>query len=127
MPDGTAGFGLSQIGQIGLTVDDVKQGTQFYRDKLGMRFLFGAGNLSFFDCGGIRIMLGPAEQPDQPKTILYYKVEDIQNACQVLSSRGVLIERQPQMVARMPDHELWLAVARDMDGNLFELMSEVRK
>ena len=127
MANGTAGFALSQIGQIGLTVNDVKQATAFYRDKLGMRLLFEAGNLSFFDCGGIRIMLGPAEQPEQPKTILYYKVDDIQNACQVLSSRGVRIERQPQMVARMPDHELWLAVARDMDGNLFELMSEVRK
>jgi len=120
-------FGLSEIAQICLTVNDVKQATDFYRNKLGMRFLFDAGNLSFFDCGGIRMMLGPAEQPDQPKTILYYKVDDIRQACHTLSSRGVHIERSPSMVARMPDHELWLAVARDMDGNLFELMSEVRK
>jgi methylmalonyl-CoA/ethylmalonyl-CoA epimerase len=121
------GFGLSQIGQIGLTVKDVKQATEFYRQMLGMRFLFDAGNLTFFDCGGIRMMLGPAEHPDQPKTILYYKVPDIQAACESLSSRGVNIERKPVMIARMPDHELWMAVLRDMDGNLFELMSEVRK
>ncbi|MBV9087523.1 MAG: VOC family protein [Acidobacteriaceae bacterium] len=120
-------FGLKHIGQIGLTVNDVKKATEFYRDTLGMRLLFEAGNLSFFDCGGIRMMLGPAEQPDQPKTILYYKVDDIQKACDTLASRGARIERAPGMVARMPDHELWLAVVRDMDDNLFELMSEVRK
>ena len=120
-------FGLKHIGQIGLTVNDVKKATEFYRDTLGMRLLFEAGNLSFFDCGGIRMMLGPAEQPDQPKTILYYKVDDIQKACDTLASRGARIERAPGMVARMPDHELWLAVLRDMDDNLFELMSEVRK
>jgi methylmalonyl-CoA/ethylmalonyl-CoA epimerase len=119
-------LGLSKIGQIGLTVNDVKRATEFYRDKLGMRLLFDAGNLTFFDCGGIRMMLGPAERPDQPKVILYYKVEDIQKACETFSSRGVQIESQPALVARMPDHELWLAVLRDMDGNLFELMSEVR-
>ena len=123
----TNGFGLSQIGQIGLTVNDLKQATDFYRNTLGMRFLFDAGNLTFFDCGGIRMMLGVAEQPDQPKIILYYKVPDIQKACETLSSRGVRIERKPSMIARMPDHELWLAVLRDMDNNVFELMSEVRK
>jgi methylmalonyl-CoA/ethylmalonyl-CoA epimerase len=89
MADSSGTFGLSEITQIGLTVNDVKQATDFYRNKLGMSFLFDAGNLSFFDCGGIRMMLGPAEQPDQPKTILYYKVDDIHKACHTLFSRGV--------------------------------------
>jgi len=127
MAENNTGFGLSQIGQICLTVNDLKQATDFYRNTLGMRFLFDAGNLTFFDCGGIRMMLGVAEQPDQPKIILYYKVPDIEKACETLSSRGVRIERRPSMIARMPDHELWLAVLRDMDNNVFELMSEVRK
>jgi len=121
-------FGLSQIGQIAIVVKDTPRATEFYRDKLGMKFLFNAGQLAFLDCGGIRIMLSPPEKPehDHAASILYFKVASIQAAHQALAGRGVKFEDQPHMVAKLPDHDLWMCFFRDTEDNLFGLMSEVR-
>lgn len=119
---------LSQIGQIAINVRDVERAVAFYRDTLGMRFLFQVPNLAFFDCGGVRLMLGKAEKPefDHPASILYYKVDDIQGVWRTLSSQGVRFEGEPHLIARMPDHELWMAFFRDSEENMLALMSEVR-
>ena len=123
-------FHLSKIGQIAVTVKDVQRATAFYRDVLGMKFLFEApSGLSFFDCGGVRLMLTtpPAPEFDHPTSILYYKVDDIGRAHDLLASRGAAFVDKPHVVARMPDHDLWLASFRDSESNLLALMSEVRK
>ena len=123
-----AAFGLSQIGQIALNVHDTGRAVTFYRDQLGIKLLFSAGQLAFFDAGGIRLMLTPPEKPefDHPSSILYFKVPDIQQAHAMLSERGVKFEDTPHMIARMPDHELWMTHFRDSENNLLALMSEVR-
>ncbi len=119
-------FGLSTIGQIALTVTSVDAAIAFYRDRLGVKFLFQAGNLGFFDCGGIRLMLAPAEQPGESySSVLYFRVPDIAQAHRELADRGVVFEQSPQRIARMPDHDLWMAFFRDPDRNLLALMSEV--
>ena len=121
-------FGLSQIGQIAINVHDTGRAVAFYRDQLGMRFLFAAGQLAFFDAGGIRLMLTPPEKPefDHPASILYFKVPDIKQAHATLSQRGVKFEDTPHMIACRPDHELWMTHFRDSENNLLSLMSEVR-
>jgi methylmalonyl-CoA/ethylmalonyl-CoA epimerase len=118
--------GLSQIGQIAINVQDVERATAFYRDTLGMRFLFAFPGLAFFDCGGVRLMLSRAEDPklDHPASILYYRVADIEATHQALAARGVRFERGPHLVARMPDHELWLADFYDSEDNILALMAE---
>ncbi len=119
--------GLAQIGQIAVNVQDVARATAFYRDTLGMRFLFAAGpGLSFFDCGGLRLMLSRAERPDldHKASILYYRVADIDAAHAALAARGVRFERAPHLIARLPDHELWLADFYDSEDNLLALMAE---
>lgn len=123
-----ATFGLSRIGQIVINVHDLARATAFYRDTLGMRFLFEVPKMAFFDCGGVRLMLGLPERPefDHPASILYYKVDDIHTAHQVLKERNVAFESAPHLIARMPDHELWMAFCRDSEGNTLALMSEVR-
>ena len=120
-------FGLSKIGQICIIVKDLPRATAFYRDTLGMKFLFEAPGMSFFDCGGIRLMLGPAEKPelDHPASILYYRVDDIQTAHQTLVERGVSFEHPPRAVHKGEDHDLWLAFCRDSESNPVALMSEV--
>ena len=120
--------GIRQIGQIAINVHDTNRAVEFYRDALGLKLLFTAGQLAFLDCGGVRLMLSPPEKPefDHPSSILYFKVDDIQAAYDRLVHRGVKIEDQPHVVARMPDHDLWLAEFRDSEGNLMALMSEVR-
>jgi methylmalonyl-CoA/ethylmalonyl-CoA epimerase len=124
-----AAFGLSEIGQIAVPVSDLKRAIAFYRDVLGMRFLFQAPpSLGFFDCNGVRLLLdAPAKaNSENYSSIIYYKVTDLQAAYETLSQRGVVFEEKPSLVAKMPDHELWMAFFRDPDSNLLALMSEVR-
>lgn len=121
---------LEKIGQIAITVTDLARAREFYRQTLGMRFLFDAGPMAFFQCGDIRFALG-AEEPNAagaPRggTILYFKVEDLPAVHTHLAGEGVEFVQPPHLVARMPDHDLWLAFFRDPDGNVIGLMSEVR-
>jgi predicted enzyme related to lactoylglutathione lyase len=121
---------LSQIGQIFVNVKDLDRAIAFYRDMLGMTFLFTAPpGMAFFDCGGIRIMLGRADRPeiDHPASIIYYKVDDIEKVYEVFNARGVEFLVKPHLVAPMPTYDLWLADFRDSEGNILALMSEVPK
>jgi methylmalonyl-CoA/ethylmalonyl-CoA epimerase len=123
-----AGFGLDAIGQISIVVHDVPRAVAYYRDVLGLKFLFSAGPaLAFFDCGGVRLMLGPASEPrfDHPASILYYKVADIGTAFATLKARGAFVEREPQRTANMGTYELWIGFLRDPDENILALMCEV--
>lgn len=120
---------LSDIGQIALTVSDVANATAFYRDVLGLKFLFPAGpNLAFLAAGAVRIMLTiPQGHGEVGKnSILYFKVADIGAAHAAVVARGAVNERAPQLMAKMPDHELWMGFVRDPDGNLVGLMEEKR-
>lgn len=118
---------LDRIGQIAIRASDIARAVRFYRDTLGMRFLFEVSNLAFFDCGGVRLMLSPAESPefDHPGSVLYYKVADINATYSALKGRGVDFVDQPHLIARMPDHDLWMVFLRDSEGNTLGLMSEV--
>ncbi len=129
MDSGTNAISLGTIGQISLMVKDLSRATSFYRDTLGMKFLFEVPGMAFFDAGGVRLMLGKAERPefDHPASILYYKVGDIVGTHQAFESRGVIVEHEPRLVAPMPDHDLWLSFYKDSEGNHFALMSEVAR
>lgn len=118
----------ARIGQASITVHDLDRAVAFYRDTLGLRFLFQAGpKLAFFDAGGVRLMLDIPEKPefDHPSSIFYFKVEDIQAVTGTLQSRGVQFEALPRVIAAMPGHDLWMAFFRDPDRNVMALMSEV--
>jgi methylmalonyl-CoA/ethylmalonyl-CoA epimerase len=115
------------IGQVAITVKKLDRAVAFYRDVLGLPFLFEAGSMAFFDCGGTRLMLGLAENTDSTwSSIIYYKSENIHRSAELLAVRGVQFEAPPRMIAKMPDHQLWMAFFRDSEGNLAALMSEVR-
>ena len=113
-------FGLSRIGQVALRIHDL--------DARGMKFLFSTPTMAFFDCGGVRLMLSIPERPefDRPGSILYFKVEDIETARSTLVDRGVQFIDEPHLIARLPDHELWMSFFKDPSDNLLALMSEVR-
>jgi methylmalonyl-CoA/ethylmalonyl-CoA epimerase len=118
---------LSSIGQVAITVKQMERAVEFYRDVLGLPFLFETGNMAFFDCGGTRLMLGPSENSSTAfSSILYYTTDDIQRSAELLGARGVHFEAPPRMIAKMPDHQLWMAFFNDSEGNLAALMSEVR-
>lgn len=119
-------FGLAGIGQVSVTVKDVERATAFYRDVLGMRFLFAFPGMAFFDCGGVRLYLARAERPELDRTsVLYYRVQSIEEAARALKERGVVFEREPHKLHADERHELWMAFFRDSEGNTLALMSEV--
>ena len=120
---------LAKIGQIAVVVSDVAQALAFYRDILGLKFLFSPGdNLAFLDADGVRIMLSTPQGAGVigENSILYFHVTDIVDVYNVLVERGASAERSPQMAAKLPDHELWTGFIRDPDGNLIGLMEEKR-
>ena len=121
---------LGPIGQVALQVSDIAAAVRFYRDGLGIPLLFEAPPaLAFFDCGNLRLMLSAPEQGQAaaPSTgALYFRVADIRAAHATLRDRGVKFEDEPHLVARLPDHELWMCFVRDPAGNLLGLMAEVR-
>ena len=120
-------LGRSQIGQIAIIVHDVPRAVAFYRDSLGLRLLFEMPKMAFVDCGGVRLMLGIPEKPefDHPGSILYFKVSDLRETHQTLTARGVEFVAPPHLIAKMPDHELWMAFFHDLDDNTLALMSEL--
>jgi methylmalonyl-CoA/ethylmalonyl-CoA epimerase len=120
---------LKKLAQVAIPTRDQARAVAFYRDTLGLRLLFEAPpSLAFFDAGGVRLMLSPPEKPDEAKAgmVLYYLVDDIHAAVAMLKGRGAAFEDEPHRIARMPDHDLWMAFLRDSEGNLVGLMSEVR-
>jgi methylmalonyl-CoA/ethylmalonyl-CoA epimerase len=121
---------IEKIGQIGINVKDINRAKTFYREVLGMRFLFDGGpKMSFFQCGEVRLMLVIAERAefDHPASILYYKVANLEATCAELSAKGVRFEQRATLVAPMADHDLWMAFIRDSENNSVGLMSEVRR
>ncbi len=127
MSAASSNLGIKNIGQISIITHDLRRATAFYRDTLGLPLLFTAGNLAFFDCGGVRLMLGPAETPelDHPSSILYFRVPEINAAHKRLLEMGVQIVAPPRLIAPMKTYDLWMVAFRDSEGNLLELMSEV--
>ena len=123
---------LRTLGQIALTVRDLAVSTAFYRDTLGMMFLFDAGSMTFFQCDSVRLLLGTAEGDHSnsqflgSSTILYFRVDDLPQTHANLVARGVTFSEAPHLVAKMHDHDLWMAFLKDPDGNTIGLMNEVR-
>lgn len=120
---------VSEIGQIALTVGDVAAATAFYRDVLGLTWLFSAGpNLAFLAAGSVRLMLTTPQGGGEvgKNSILYFKVADLATVHAAIVARGAREEAGPRPVAKLADHELWISAVRDPEGNVIGLMSEVR-
>jgi len=129
MNSSTVGLGITRLAQVAINTQDIDRATAFYQDRLGLLLLFRAAKLAFFDCGGVRLMLSVAEKPefDHPSSILYFAVPDITAAHQHLRNQGVRFEDEPHVIAKLPDHDLWMTFFRDSEQNLMALMSEVRR
>lgn len=126
----TTEIGITRIGQIQIRAGDVERAAIFYENVLGLKLLFKAPpGLAFFDCGGVRLMLDrPAKREfDHASSIVYFAVPDIQAAHARLKGKGVVFEDEPHMIARMPDHDLWMTFFRDSEENVLALMSEVKR
>ena len=118
-------FGLRTIGQILVPVADVDRAVAFYRDKLGMRFLFQYPGMGFFELDGIRLLVGePEEGFETGPVTIYYRVADLDAAVAALGERGVPIDQPPHLIHRAETSELWMANLHDPDGNPVVLMED---
>jgi methylmalonyl-CoA/ethylmalonyl-CoA epimerase len=120
---------ISQIGQIALPVRDVDRSETYYEKVLGLRKLFRFGNLTFFDCAGVRLLLEKAHDMEgfRPQGCLYFRSADIALAVAELRKRGVAFDSDPHLIAKMDDHDLWMAFFKDPDGHMLALMQEAPK
>jgi methylmalonyl-CoA/ethylmalonyl-CoA epimerase len=119
---------LQDIAQIAFTVRNLEEARSFYRDVLELKFLFEAGNMAFFQCGPVRLMIGEAENHAISEgTIVYFRVADLEATAHLLESRGISFVQQPHLVARMKSHDLWIAFLKDPAGNTLGLMSEIAR
>jgi predicted enzyme related to lactoylglutathione lyase len=116
-----------RLAQVSIHAHDLERATSFYRDTLGLRFLFPAGSMAFFDLAGVRLMVALPDAPeyDHASSILYLDVVDIADAHRRLVERGVRFDREPFHVARLASMDLWMAFFHDSEGNLLALHSEV--
>ena len=118
---------LKEIGQIALEVEDLDRATQFYKENLGMEFLFTVPTqFSFFNCDGIRLLLGLPESGKKrsENNIVYFRVEDIDATFRLLSDKGVVFSDSTNVVAKLENHDLWMTEFQDSGGNLLALMEE---
>jgi len=122
-----AEFKLGEIGQIAVPVNDLDRALRFYRDALGLRFLFQAPpGLAFFDCAGVRLMLDKAADDGQRRSsILYFRVPNIREAYQTLRGRGVRFQDEPHLIHKDVDYELWMAFFQDPEQNNLAIMNEI--
>jgi methylmalonyl-CoA/ethylmalonyl-CoA epimerase len=120
-------FALNQLGQIALPVRDVDRAEAFYEKTLGLRRLYRFGDLTFFDCAGVRLLLEKAHDVEGARGCLYFRCADIALAVTELINRGVVFSSKPHLIARMEDHDLWMAFFNDPDGHTLALMQEAPK
>jgi methylmalonyl-CoA/ethylmalonyl-CoA epimerase len=120
---------LSRIGQIALATADVDRAEAFYRDVLGLRHLYRYGDLTFFDCPGVRWLIEKTHDPEHvnPGSPIYFTCHDITLTVAELAQRGAKFDGPPHLIARMPDHDLWMAFFTDPDGHTLALMQEAPK
>jgi methylmalonyl-CoA/ethylmalonyl-CoA epimerase len=114
---------LQSIGQIAVRVKDLTRAVKFYREVLGLKYLFEAPGLAFFECAGVHLMLSGAEEPefDHASSVLYFNVAEIQVAYRSLVQRGVRFRDEPHVVHRAGPQELWMSFFDDGEGNVFAI------
>ncbi len=118
----------AKIGQLLIPIENFEQGVAYYRDVLGLPFLFSAPpQMAFFNCGSVRLLVGvmPPGQKAERGSAIYFQVQDIKAVYSGLEGKGVMFKAEPHLVNRTPTSELWLAEFNDPDGNQLALMSEV--
>lgn len=119
--------GLGAIGQIHVSVTDVDRSVAFYRDVLGIPFLFRVEgrSMAFFDCGGVRLYLGsPETEAYRSRAMIYFTVADIDEAFAALGERGVTFLDPPHLIHRNGSSELWMTFFTDPDENNLALMAD---
>lgn len=120
---------LTGVMQLAIPVKDIERAITFYRDKIGLQLLMNSPNMAFLDCGGIRIYLdaNPGTVEAAKNSMIYFRTGDVEQAHSAFKQRGVTIHQHPQVIAALPDRDVWLMWIRDSEENLLGIMEERRR
>ena len=120
---------ITGILQVAITVKEIDRATAFYRDILGLPLLLTAPNMAFFNCGGVRLYLSGEKGSEHggSNSFIYFRTPDVDALLADAKAKDVSIHQEPQIIARMPDHDLWLMWIKDSEGNLLGIMEERRR
>lgn len=124
----TSNVGINSVGQIAIAITNIKKSVAFYQDILGLELLFEVpSGMAMFNCGGVRLMLTTLQgrEEDHHTSVIYYRVDNIEESAQTIKKNGVTFIQEPQLVAKMVDHDLWIGFVRDPDENLVGIMAEL--
>ncbi len=124
----TTNVGINSIGQIAIAITDIRKSVAFYQDILGLELLFEVpSGMAMFNCGGVRLMLTTLQgsEMDHHTSVIYYRVKNIEESAKTLKNNGAKFIQEPQLVAKMVDHDLWMGFIRDPDDNLVGIMAEL--
>ncbi|MCM3744642.1 VOC family protein [Sporosarcina luteola] len=118
---------ITKIGQIGVPAKNIERATAFYKEQLGLQLLFTTDTMAFFDCDGVRLFISLPEKEEfaHSSSILYFHVEDIQQAYEEYKEKGIVFIDEPHVVAKMGQTETWMVFFKDTEDNMHALMSEV--
>lgn len=118
---------IKKVGQIGVPAKDIERATAFYKDQLGLQLLFNTDTMAFFDCDGVRLFVSLPEKEEfaHSSSVLYFHVEDIQQAYENYKEKGIVFIDEPHVVAKMGQTETWMVFFKDTEDNMHGLMSEV--
>ena len=118
---------IGPLGQLHISVSDVDRAVEFYRDVLGIPFLFRVPGqpMAFLQSGDIRLYLGTPEKPEfASRCVMYFRVDDLDTEYERLTGLGVEFLDRPHVVHRDGRHELWMVFLTDVDGHQIGLMQE---
>lgn len=116
---------IRKLGQVSLPARDIVRAIQFYRDTLGLPYIWNNSRMAFFQVGATRLLIELPEDPEFDRgSILYFDVEDIDATAATLKARGVLFEDEPHHIGDLGDIAVWMTFFRDSEGNLVGLQCE---
>lgn len=120
---------MAKLGKVVVFVAtrDADKAKEFYRDKLGLKFVSDDGFALVFDIAGTMFRIARVKEVTvAPYTVLGWAVQNIENAVSDLVKKGVAFERFPGL----PQDKLgiWnspnrakVAWFKDPDGNILSL------
>ncbi|WP_134024683.1 VOC family protein [Lysinibacillus sp. YR326] len=119
---------IQKIGQIGVSIKNVENAIEFYKEVLGLPLLFSTESMAFFECNGQRLLLSLPEKDEfaNSSSVIYFQVADINKTFEELLEKGVSFIDQPHVVAKMGNTETWMTFFKDTEGNTHALMCEVQ-
>lgn len=115
---------ISGFAQIAIASADPHTLAVYYRDVVGLPFLFEAGGMHFLQAGPSRLMIYGADAQHSVKggAIVYLEASDWSAAEAKLEANGAAFAHGAQVVMKEPGRELALRPFTDPEGHKLALM-----